>query len=105
MTDKLSYRDGERDMIVLFHEFRAWFAEDDHSELVTSSLVDYGVPNGDSSMARTVSLPVAIAARLILAGKISGRGVMRPVTPEIYNPVLDELEALNIVCSETKSVY
>jgi len=59
---------------------------------------------GDSSMARTVSLPVAIAARLILAGKISGRGVLRPVTADIYNPVLDELETLKIVCHENKSV-
>ncbi|MFT5233378.1 MAG: saccharopine dehydrogenase (NADP+, L-glutamate forming) [Candidatus Krumholzibacteriia bacterium] len=104
MLSKLSYQPGERDMVVLYHDFKAWFAADGHYEKLTSSLVDYGVPNGDSSMARTVSLPAAIAARLILTGKISGRGVMRPVTREIYNPVLDELESLNIVCSETKSV-
>jgi len=104
MLTKLSYQPGERDMIVMYHEFKAWFAEDKHYELLTSRLVDYGIPNGDSSMARTVSLPVAIAARLILAGKISGRGVLRPVTADIYNPVLDELETLKIVCHENKSV-
>ncbi len=105
MQDKLRYNPGERDMVVLFHEFKAWFAEDDHYECLTSSLVDFGVRYGDSSMSRTVSLPAAIAARLILEGKITSRGVLRPVIPEIYNPVLDELANLNIVCAEEKTVY
>jgi saccharopine dehydrogenase-like NADP-dependent oxidoreductase len=105
MEEKLSYGPGERDMVVLFHEFKAWFPTDDHFERMTSSLVDFGEPGGDSSMSRTVSLPAAIAARLILEGKISPRGVQRPVHPEIYNPVLDELENLGIVCSEEKTVY
>ena len=105
MQDKLRYNPGERDMVVLFHEFKAWFAEDDHYECLTSSLVDYGVRYGDSSMSRTVSLPAAIAARLILEGKITSRGVLRPVIPEIYNPILDELANLNIVCAEEKTVY
>jgi saccharopine dehydrogenase (NADP+, L-glutamate forming) len=105
MQDKLRYNPGERDMVVLFHEFKAWFAEDDHYECLTSSLVDFGVRYGDSSMSRTVSLPAAIAARLILEDKITSRGVLRPVIPEIYNPVLDELANLNIVCAEEKTVY
>jgi len=105
MQEKLSYNPGERDMVVLFHEFKAWFEADDHYERLTSSLVDFGVPYGDSSMSRTVSFPAAIAARLILEGKITRRGVLRPVIPEIYNPVLDELANLNIVCSEEKTVY
>ena len=105
MREKLSYHPGERDMVVLFHEFKAWFEEDGHYECLTSSLVDFGVRYGDSSMSRTVSLPAAIAARLILEGKITRRGVLRPVFPEIYNPVLDELANLNIVCSEEKTSY
>jgi len=105
MLEKLSYKPGERDMVVLFHEFKAWFEEDGHYECLTSSLVDFGVRYGDSSMSRTVSLPAAIAARLILEGKITRRGVLRPVFSEIYNPVLDELANLNIVCSEEKTSY
>lgn len=105
MLDKLTYNPGERDMIVMFHEFKAWFAADDHYECLTSSLVDFGVRYGDSSMSRTVSLPAAIAANLILQGRISGRGVLRPMAAEIYNPVLDELANLNIVCTENKTVY
>lgn len=105
MQEKLSYNSGERDMVVLFHEFKAWFEEDDHYECLTSSLVDFGVRYGDSSMSRTVSLPAAIAARMILEGRITSRGVLRPVLPEIYNPVLDELANLKIVCTEGKTVY
>lgn len=100
MLEKLTYKPGERDMVVLFHEFKAWFADDDHYERLTSTLVDYGVRYGDSSMSRTVSLPAAIAARLVLEDKIPQRGVLRPVYPEIYNPVLDELADLNIVCKD-----
>ncbi len=105
MQEKLSYRPGERDMVVLFHKFHAWFEADGHFERLTSSLVDFGERYGDSSMSRTVSLPAAIAARLILEGKVPQRGVLRPVHREIYNPVLDELASLNIVCSEEKTIY
>jgi saccharopine dehydrogenase (NADP+, L-glutamate forming)/spermidine synthase len=105
MQEKLSYGPGERDMVVLHHKFHAWFPEDDHFERLTSSLVDFGTRYGDSSMSRTVSLPAAIAARLILEGKISRRGVLRPVHPEIYNPVLAELANQSIVCSEEKMIY
>ncbi len=100
MLEKLVYAPGERDMVVLFHEFKAWFETEGRYERLTSSLVDFGVPHGDSSMSRTVSLPAAIAARLILEDKIPQRGVLRPVHPEIYNPVLDELEGLDIVCKD-----
>jgi hypothetical protein len=44
-------------------------------------------------MSRTVSLPAAIGARMILEGKITDRGVLIPVEPSIYDPVLQELEA------------
>ncbi len=105
MLAMLSYKPGERDMVVLFHEFKAWFEEDGHYERLTSTLVDFGVRYGDSSMSRTVSLPAAIAARLILEGEIESRGVMRPVVPELYNPILDELATLDIVCTEEKMAY
>ena len=96
----MPYTPGERDMIVMHHEFKAEF--EDHKEYLTSSLIDYGIPNGDSSMARTVSLPAAIAARLILEGKIDEPGVQIPVTPKFYNPILDELDEMDIRFIECK---
>jgi hypothetical protein len=55
-------------------------------------------------MARTVSLPAAIATRMILDGEIDLTGVQIPVLPEIYEPVLEELEQLDIVCVEKATV-
>jgi len=51
-------------------------------------------------MARTVSLPVAIGTRMIVEGLITQRGVVAPVEPGVYNPILDELETMDIRCKE-----
>ena len=98
MNDKMAYGEGERDMVALQHRFKASFS--DHTEEITSTLFDYGIPNGNSSMARTVSLPLAIAVKLILEGKINLTGVQIPVDPIIYEPVLRELKSLGIEFEE-----
>eukprot|EP00011_Vannellida_sp_DIVA3-517-6-12_P005797 CAMPEP_0114619978 /NCGR_PEP_ID=MMETSP0168-20121206/8484_1 /TAXON_ID=95228 ORGANISM="Vannella sp., Strain DIVA3 517/6/12" /NCGR_SAMPLE_ID=MMETSP0168 /ASSEMBLY_ACC=CAM_ASM_000044 /LENGTH=460 /DNA_ID=CAMNT_0001831147 /DNA_START=43 /DNA_END=1425 /DNA_ORIENTATION=- len=93
----MQFAEGERDLVVMRHKYVAQFP-DGKTEDITTTLIDYGIPNGDSSMARTVSYPVAIATRLLLEGKITTTGVLRPITPELYNPILDELEKeFNIV--------
>ena len=99
MLSKMRYKPGERDMLIMQHEFIAEYAN--RQEAITATMVDYGIPHGDTSMARTVGLPAAIAARLILHGELEGLvGVHVPVLPEIYNPVLDELESLGIGLKE-----
>jgi hypothetical protein len=104
MFEKLAFTPDERDMIVLYHDFRAEFP-DGRRERITSRLIDFGIKNGDSSMSRTVSLPAAIGSHLILQGRIAVPGVLRPVAPEIYDPVLDELARLNIECREATEVF
>ncbi len=88
-------------MIVLHHEFVAEYPKR-KKEKITSTLIDYGIPHGDTAMSRTVGLPAAIAATLILQGKIKHAGVHIPVSPIIYEPALDELEKLGIVCREKR---
>ena len=100
LAERCPYGEGERDMIVLHHDFDVDYGG--RGEHVTSTLVDFGIPGGDSAMSRTVSLPAAIAARLILEGKIALTGVQIPVVPEIYEPVLAELERFGITCVERK---
>lgn len=91
MYERMSYQPGERDMIILQHEFVS-IDQDGNTEKIISSLVDYGIPYEDSSMARTVGLPAAIGAKLILNGKINEKGVIIPVKKEFYDPILKELE-------------
>jgi saccharopine dehydrogenase-like NADP-dependent oxidoreductase len=100
LIKKLEFQPHERDMIVLFHDFAAHYPGGKR-ERITSALIDHGIPDGDSAMSRTVSLPAAIATRLILDGTFATlKGVHIPVMPEVYNPVLDELEAMKIKCVE-----
>ncbi len=102
LLEKLPYEPGERDMIVLHHNFMAEYPSEARREKITSTLIDFGIPKGDSSMSRTVSLPAAIGTKLILTGRIAERGVHIPVMPVIYQPVLEELENLGIECKESK---
>lgn len=94
MLEKLQYKPGERDMIALQHEFVADYGG--RREFLRSTLVDFGVPGGESAMSRTVGLPAAIGVLRVLDGTIRDRGVVVPVTPDVYNPVLDELDSLGI---------
>ena len=99
MLTKMGYAPGERDMLVMQHEFVAEYA--DRTEKITSTMIDYGIPGGDSSMSRLVGLPAAVAARMILQGEINLTGVQVPMIPEIYKPVLAELSTMGISFQET----
>ncbi|MHA1513499.1 MAG: saccharopine dehydrogenase C-terminal domain-containing protein [Candidatus Hodarchaeales archaeon] len=96
--EHLQYAKGERDMLVMVHQFKYKFTSGE--EKLTSTMIDYGIANGDSSMSRTVGLPAAIGVRMILEDKITDRGVLIPVKKSIYEPVLTELENLNITFNE-----
>jgi saccharopine dehydrogenase-like NADP-dependent oxidoreductase len=101
MIDKLKFEEGERDMIILQHQFEVSYPKNKR-EKITSTLIDYGIPHGDSAMARTVGLPAAIGTKLLLHGKIKETGVQIPVKPDIYIPILKELKKMGIFFTETK---
>ncbi len=100
LQKKLAMGENELDLIVLHHRFVASYGN--KKEYITSTLVDTGIPDGDSAMSRTVSLPAAIAAAMILNGEINITGVHIPVMPEVYNPVLKELETMGVQFIEKK---
>jgi saccharopine dehydrogenase-like NADP-dependent oxidoreductase len=99
---KMSLDKNERDMILMHHEFIAEYPS--KKEYITSTLLNFGIPNGDSAIARTVSLPAAIAVKMILHGNIDLTGVHIPVIPEVYNPILDKLEEINIKFKEKTEI-
>lgn len=103
MQERLVYAEGERDMLVLQHEFVSELPGG-RREHTWSRLVAFGEPGGDSAMARTVSLPAALGARLILEGRLDRPGVLRPTTEDIYGPVLADLVALGIRCEEETEI-
>jgi len=101
---KLQYKDGEKDMIILRHRFEVENA-DGSGHTITSTLIDYGIPHGDSSMARTVSLPLAVGVCLMAEGKIDLTGVQIPTCKELYQPVLDGIAELRIEVVEERIAH
>ena len=93
--ERLAMEPGDRDMVVMHHEFVAEFSGG-RTERTTSTLIDYGIPNGDTSIARTVALPCGIAVRLLLEGTLKRTGVAVPVEADLYGPILSELEEVGI---------
>jgi len=99
MIGKMPISDNERDMIVMQHIFLAVYPGGKR-EVIRSSMLDFGSPASNTAVARTVALPASIAVKMILEKKIDLAGVYRPVVPEIYLPVLDELKTLGIEMNE-----
>ncbi len=98
MVARLAYGEREQDMVVMRHELEV--EREGACERVVATLVQYGDRGGDTAIARTVGLPAAIGVRLLIEGRIDLTGVHVPVHPEVYVPVLAELEGLGIRFTE-----
>lgn len=99
---KLSFKKEERDMIILRNDVGIKHLTGE-LELKHISLVVYGDPNGFSAMAKCVGYPAAIAAKMLLEGEIKTKGLVMPLTKNIYGPVLRRLksEGLNYTTKST----
>jgi saccharopine dehydrogenase-like NADP-dependent oxidoreductase len=95
---KWKLQDHDKDMIVMQHLFE--YTLNGTAKKITSSLVVKGEDQTYTAMAKTVGLPLAITAKLILQGKINARGVVIPTIKEIYEPVLAELESVGVKFEE-----
>ena len=91
---KWQLAEWDLDMVVMQHQFVYELAGRKYER--KSSLVVIGKDRIQTAMAITVGTPLAIAVKLFLTGKMNISGVVIPVTPEIYNPILDELEEYGI---------
>ncbi len=88
----------DKDMIVMLHEITYVLHEQQH--VVKSSLVVKGEDHLRTAMAKTVGLPLAIAAVLIAEDKLRETGLHIPIIPSIYEPVLAVLAEEGIVFNE-----
>ncbi|XP_058510934.1 alpha-aminoadipic semialdehyde synthase, mitochondrial isoform X2 [Ochotona princeps] len=96
LATKLSFGPEEKDMIVVRNIFGIRHPSG-HLENKTIDLVAYGDVNGFSAMAKTVGLPTAIAAKMLLSGEIEAKGLIGPFAKEIYGPVLERIRAEGIM--------
>jgi len=102
LQDKWKMLPDDKDMVVMQHEIE--YEHKGRHITLTSSLVLEGDGGEHSAMAKTVGLPIAILASLILRGKVTPpTGVCVPVMPSVYKPVLKELEQFGVVFEETIS--
>jgi saccharopine dehydrogenase (NADP+, L-glutamate forming) len=91
----------DKDQIVMWHRFV--YEQHKKKKQIQASLIATGTDSVYTAMAKTVGLPLAISAKLLMEGKISVRGVIIPTMREIYNPVLEELKHLGVELHEIHS--
>jgi len=89
----------DRDMIVMCHLFE--YEINGERKKLQSSMVLEGENSTYTAMSSSVGLPMAIAVKHILEGKWNYRGVLLPIYPEIYEPILDELEEHQVLFQES----
>jgi len=101
LEKKLALQPQDKDMIVMMHEINYEARNTKHE--IKSFFVAKGEDSLHTAMAKTVGLPLGIAAKLILEDKIKERGLHIPVIPSIYEPVLQELQKHGIAFKEQGS--
>ncbi|PSL43357.1 saccharopine dehydrogenase-like NADP-dependent oxidoreductase [Chitinophaga niastensis] len=99
VENKLKMEPADKDMIVMMHEIE--FERRNMATRMHSYMITQGEDNVRTAMAKTVGLPLGIMAKLILQDKVTLTGLHIPVMPEIYNPVLKELEEYDIRFEES----
>ncbi|MDG2351058.1 MAG: saccharopine dehydrogenase NADP-binding domain-containing protein [Flavobacteriaceae bacterium] len=103
LMDSWTLDADDKDMIVMYHKFG--YVLDGEKHQIDSTMVAIGENQVYTAMAKTVGLPVAIATVAILNKKITTPGVQIPISREVYEPILKELETYGITFSEKKVPY
>ena len=100
LSDSWTLKEDDKDMIVMQHLFG--YEINGEKRQIESSLVVIGENQTYTAMAKTVGLPVGIAALKILKGEFTTPGVQIPISKEVYEPILKELEKYGIKFTEKK---
>lgn len=103
LMDSWTLSDEDKDMIVMYHKFG--FELNGVKRQIESNMVVIGDDQTYTAMAKTVGLPVAMATLDILNGKIVKPGVQIPISKEVYEPILTELEEYGIEFKEKEVDY
>ncbi|HEY3402914.1 MAG TPA: saccharopine dehydrogenase C-terminal domain-containing protein [Ohtaekwangia sp.] len=101
LNKKWQLSPDDKDFVVMWHRFV--FEQDGEVKEIQASLAVTGEDSLNTAMATTVGLPLGIAAKLLMQGKLKSRGVVIPIAPEFYNPILEELKQFGIFLTEAES--
>ena len=103
LNNSWTLQSHDKDMIVMYHKFG--YEINGERKQIDSKMVCIGDDQTYTAMAKTVGLPVAMAAILILNGKIKTPGIQLPIKKEVYQPILKELGQLGVIFNETEMPY
>ncbi|WP_396155744.1 saccharopine dehydrogenase family protein [Flavobacterium sp.] len=103
LNDSWTLQPEDKDMIVMYHKFG--YEINGERKQIDSKMVCIGDDQTYTAMAKTVGLPLAMAAIQILNGKIKTPGVQLPIKKEVYEPILKELEEFGVIFNETEMPY
>ncbi|TVZ52825.1 saccharopine dehydrogenase family protein [Dokdonia sp. Hel_I_53] len=103
LEDKWTLDPEDKDMIVMYHKFG--YELDGKKKQIDATMVNIGADQVETAMARTVGLPVAMATLRILNKQITTPGVQLPISKEVYEPILKELENYGITFKEYEVEY
>ena len=103
LEDSWTLEENDKDMIVMQHIFG--YEINGQKQQIESSLIVLGENQTYTAMSKTVGLPVGIAALKILKGEIKTPGVQLPISKEVYEPILKELENYGVRFKESEVPY
>ncbi len=103
LEDSWTLAENDKDMIVMYHKFG--FELQGKKQQIDANMVVIGETHTHTAMAKTAGLPVAIATLLILNKKITTPGVQIPISKEVYEPILNELENYGVRFKEFEVPY
>ena len=103
LAEKWALQPQDKDMIVMYHKFG--YELNGEKKQIDSTMVCIGEDQTYTAMAKTVGLPVAIATLRILKGEIKTPGVQLPISKEVYEPILKELEEYGVIFNEKEVPY
>eukprot|EP01064_Diplonema_japonicum_P018730 TRINITY_DN2741_c1_g1_i1.p1 TRINITY_DN2741_c1_g1~~TRINITY_DN2741_c1_g1_i1.p1 ORF type:complete len:957 (+),score=318.36 TRINITY_DN2741_c1_g1_i1:43-2913(+) len=103
LSKGLVFEAHENDFVLMFNRIIAEYPHEGTTVTHVASLAERGTSRM-SGTAKTVGLPVGIGAQLVLDGVITQPGIVRPITEDVYSPVLRELSRLGVRMNETQTV-
>lgn len=94
LLEKWGLAPQDKDMVIMQHVFE--YEQARKKRKMTSTLVMKGEDSENTAMSKLVGLPLGIFVKLLVQDKISTTGVNIPTMPEVYEPVMAELEEYGV---------